>query len=378
MKKVLFFLGISIICVALYFLSVRAYEYYKLVTFHDTHDLQDQISGRCSQYIEDKETVGLSIGLIQGEKVFIRSFGLADKDDHRPVDSATVFEIGSITKVFTAELAQIMVDRGELSWQETIYDVLPEVYKPLGDDNTTLLSLATHTSGFPRNPKLLNSNIKNECDPYADISRTIYASCLKDLADKKKPDSATWVYSNIAFSVLANCIESRAGCTYDSLLRREIVDALSLRNTTTHDTDPRKYAAGYDRSGNKTCHWNLPPFYTGCGGIRSDIIDMTKFLEANLHAGTLYKPFSETQIYIYGNNKLGLCKGWQINKPTPGLHGLPERIVWKNGGTGGFRSYIGMIPEKHIGVIILSNQANETLTDFGQQLLILASKVSMK
>ena len=207
------------------------------------------------------------------------------------------------------------------------------------------------------------------------MNREVYASCIKNLSDKKNPDPKNFNYSNMGYAVLANCLESKARLPYDSLLQREILAKLGMNNTT-FNTDAANFATGYDHMGNETCHWNLPAFYAGCGALRSDIRDMLKFLQANVNDNPLFKSFSETQKTVYKTSAVSsFGKGWEIR--TALLPGS-DSVIWHNGGTGGFKSFIGFVPGKKTGVVILSNQFNDKLDMLGFDLATLTSKVSMK
>lgn len=379
MKKPLLYTVAIILALVLVIVIRGAYRLYKLRYQPDTHDLEDKLAEQCNRYIGKKQSPGLAIAVVQGDKTYIACFGNLDYTGGKPVDTATVFEIGSITKVFTTELAQILADKGALNWNETIYDMLPDASKPSINDSTTLLSLATHTSGFPNTPQPLRESLKNDCDPYAQMSAAIYTACIKDLSGKNKPDPEHYVYSNMGMSVLANCLEARTGGGYDSLLSREILIPLSMNHTSFADPDSPHFAVGHDKKGKPTCHWHLPAFYYGCGGLRSTIGDMLIFLQANLTDNPLLKSFAETQRRVAGGSiSGGGAKGWGIDKIIGKLYGLDENIVWKNGGTGGFKSYIGMIPRKNTGVVILSNQYNISLDALGALLVCTAAKVSLK
>jgi CubicO group peptidase (beta-lactamase class C family) len=378
MRKALKVFGVILLVLFVIVAGFVLRIYYKVNHQKDTHDLQARVTRICHKYIADKKCPGLAIGIIQGDKIYVHCFGYADLASPKTVDTNTVFEIGSITKVFTAELTQVLADKGIVKWDETIYDILPSGSQPLINDYTTLLSLATHTSGYPKTPQVLLDNIKDQCNPYRDMKYEDYIGSIKNSTDKKKPDPGHYVYSNMGFSVLATCIETKTGQSYDSLLKGEILNVLEMNHTTLQCLDSGNFACAYDSKGNPACHWDLPAFYAGCGGIRSTISDMIKFLKANMNENPLHKPFTETQQQVYRTGLNGVGKGWDIDKISGIIFGINNDIIWKNGGTGGFKSYIGLVPEKKIGVIILSNQSNEALNSLGPDLLALTAHVSMK
>src|SRR5438552_3667921 len=119
---------------------------------------------------EAKQGVGIVVGVIESNGRRIVSYGALAKGDKRPLDGDTVFEIGSITKVFTSLLLSDMVQRGELALNDPIAKYLPSSVKvpDRGSRAITLQDLSTHTSGLPRMPT--NFNPKDAANPYADYS----------------------------------------------------------------------------------------------------------------------------------------------------------------------------------------------------------------
>ena len=372
MKKAFKVSGIVLLICLICFAVFSAYKWHQLSK--DTHNLQDRIDIECNKYIRNKKSPGLAIGVIKDGRIYQACFGYANVEHHQKADTNTIFEIGSITKVFTAELTQILVDKALMRWDETVYDILPDSVRPSVNDSTTLLSLASHTSGFPRVPKELLKDVNNRCNPYASIPKNNYLACIKNMCGKQKPDTQHFDYSNMGYAVLADCIEAKTGLSYDSLLQREISGVLGLKNTGRLVEDTSDYATGYD-AGVPACHWTFPIMY-GCGGLNSDLTDMMKFLNANMVMGPLYKAFSETQQQLYQAPNGGIGKGWHMDK----INGIATggTIIWKNGGTGGFRTYIGMVPDKKLGIVVLSNQASNDLDGLALILLVLAAHVSLK
>ncbi len=373
MRRVFKFTGVLLLICLIGLIVIKVYRFRDLLK--DTHDLQRKIEAECNKELIKKKTVGLAVGIIQGDRTYMEEFGYLDLQTHQPVDSNSIFEIGSVTKVFTSELTQILVDKGVLDWNNNIYDLLPAASKPHVNDSTTLLSLATHTSGFPRVPSLLLESIKNGCDPYSEIRLSDYDSCIKSLIGKKKANPDHYNYSNMGYGVLADCLEARTGKSFDSLLDREVFGVLGMNHTRFYATDTTNYATGYDKTGSPTCHWHFSVM-RGAGGLNSNIIDMMKFLQANLSDNILYKPFSETQTELYKVPLGGIGKGWHMDRINGVFAG--GDIIWKNGGTGGFRSYIGFIPAKKTGIVVLSNQADFDVDGVSTMLLMLATHISLQ
>lgn len=341
----------------------------------DTQGVQAKVDSLCRQFVENKKAPGLAVGVIQNGVTYIACFGKADEEKNVSVKPQTVFEIGSITKVFTAELGQILADKGQLDWNAHLKESLPAAYAPETDDGTTLLHLVTHTSGYPRLPLQLLLYIKDGCNPYTEMPEKDYHDYIIHAPGKKAPDTSRSEYSNMGFSVLANVLEYKSRKPYAQLLQDEILQKLGMAHTALVTKDTTLLATGYDEKGNKTCHWDFPIMY-GAGAIRSDITDMMKFAQANLVSNSsLYPSFAATQKPIYKTTIGMIGKGWQIDTTTGARYDLGN-LVWHNGGTGGFRTFIGLLPDMNAAVVVLCNQVSDEVDNLGMRILVAAGKAS--
>ena len=363
------------ICVVVAALCLVGYFYYKSSSIKDTHDLAAKIEQTTKHFLAEKKGVGLAIGVVQGDKVYKVCYGFASLETQTPIDTSTIFEIGSISKVFTTEMAEILAQKGLIDWQSTVHQNLPIMYQSQSDDGTNLLHLATHTSGYPRLPQALLDKMNDECNPYKTLTSEDFWDYIKHPTDKKKPDPKTFEYSNIGNALLGNILELKTGKSYESLLQTEICVPLNMQHTSLLVKDSMKFATGYDEERNKTCHWDFPIIYPA-GAIRSDINDMTTFLKANMEENSLYAAFKETHNKVFDASMGGIGKGWNIDSYSGKLFGL-ENIVWHNGGTGGFSSYIGILPNQKVGIVVLSNQSSEELDKLAIRLLVNAGKISL-
>jgi D-alanyl-D-alanine-carboxypeptidase/D-alanyl-D-alanine-endopeptidase len=352
------------------------WAYYKMKSIKDTHDLQDKVAGICNEYIKEEKTPGIFVGIIQGDRIYMQGYGVMDKQSKTPIDSNTIFEIGSISKVFTAEIAQQLVDQGQISWSDNIIKYMPEEVR-LKDDTTTLFHLTTHTSGFPRLPEMWFAKLEqNECDPYSSLTIQDLYAYLNNATDKKKPSPENFDYSNIGAGLLGHILEWKTSKNYETLLQEYICTPLQMTRTSSFVTDTAKFATGYDEKGNKTCHWVFPVI-PGAGAIRSDGVDMLKFLSANMKNNTpLSASFAKT--HKQAVKEAPIAYGWHIDMLS-GIFARITNITWHNGGTGGFRSYIAFVPGKDRGVIVMANQSSES--DFDEMaidIMVKAATVSLK
>ena len=282
------------------------------------------------------------------------------------VDTAAVFEIGSITKAFTTSLLQDMVDRREVRLEDPVARFLPaSVTMPQRSGRQiTLLDLATQSSGLPRMPS--NFAPRDQRNPYADYSvRQMY----EFLSSYQLPRDvgAEYEYSNLGMGLLGHALALQARTSYEDLVRRRILAPLRMRETAITLTPAMRarLAPGHDAEGSVVPNWDLPTL-AGAGALRSTASDMLTFLAANLDsmATPLSRTFARTHGERRGTNnpnlKMGL--GWHILARPNG------NIVWHNGGTGGYRTFAGFDPVRRLGVVVLSN-IDASVDDIGFHLL---------
>ena len=282
------------------------------------------------------------------------------------VDSAGVFEIGSITKVFTTSLLQDMVDRGEVRLGDAVSQYLPKSVKvPVrADREITLLDLATQSSGLPRMPS--NFTPRDSMNPYADFSVQQMYTFLSGYQLTRDP-GAEYEYSNLGMGLLGHALSLKGRASYEELLRRRILTPLGLRETAITLTPAMraKLAPGHNAEGRVVPNWDLPTL-AGAGALRSTVSDMLTFVAANLDsAATPLSPAlrrTHGERHATNNPSLKIGLGWHILTRPLG------NIVWHNGGTGGYRSFTGFDPVRRLGVVVLSN-VDAGVDDIGFHLL---------
>jgi serine-type D-Ala-D-Ala carboxypeptidase/endopeptidase len=379
LKITAWIIGIIVTIIIGFFLFIL-YRANCIKNIKDTNDLEVKINERCDSFLRKHHSAGLAVGIIKNGRVYMQGFGFADLESKRLVDSSTIFEIGSISKVFTAEIAEILSQRKVINWNDNILNYFPQNVKPKIDDHTTMLNLVTHTSGYPRLPETWFPILdKDTCNPYKSLKIEDLFSYLIDPKEKIKPDNNNCEYSNLGNGILGHIMEWKTGKSYEDLLQTEICNKLKLNNTSIKMIDMSMLATGYDMEGKKTCHWDFPILYSA-GAIKSNTIDMVKFMQANLNQSELNSIFLATQKAQYSKGIMQgkIAKGWQIDNFIGPISDLGN-IVWHNGGTGGFSTYIGMLPEYNCGVIVMSNQSFEGEIDLlGFKLLTLTKCISFK
>ena len=283
------------------------------------------------------------------------------------VGADNVFEIGSITKVFTASILADMASRGEVRLDDPVSKYLPRsAHIPSRNDRQiTLLDLVTQSSGLPRMPS--NFTPRDSMNPYADYSvQQLYA--FLSSYQLTRDIGATYEYSNLGVGLLGHALALKAGTSYEQLVTRRVLIPLQMKETAITLTPAlrARLALGHDGEGHVVPNWDLPTL-AGAGALRSTAADLLTFLVANLDSTAT--PLSRTLQQTHGerhatdnpNLKIGLA--WHISSRPVG------KIVWHNGGTGGYRSFMGFDPVRRIGVVVLCNNGNENVDDIGFHLL---------
>ena len=290
-----------------------------------------------------QQGVGIVVGVIEPNGRRIVAYGQSDRDEKKPVNGDTVFEIGSVTKVFTALLLADSVQRGELALTDPVAKFLPAGTKvpERGDRKITLQDLATHTSALPRLPS--NLMPKDSANPYADYTVTQLYDFLAHY-ELPRDIGAEYEYSNLGAGLLGHAMALRAGMDHETLVRTRILGPLGMKSTaiTLSDGMKKRLATGHDAQRERASNWDLPTL-AGAGALRSTASDLLNFLAASLRAtpSPLAPAFASMLTVRRPTPMPGVevALGWHIASGA-----AAREIIWHNGGTGGYRSFIGFDP----------------------------------
>jgi len=263
-----------------------------------------------------------------------------------------LFEIGSISKVFTGLLLAIAVEEGHVRYQSTLKELTKIQFLDPKVGDITLLQLATHTSGLPRLPGDYPFDALE--DPYADYDRKSLDTWLADAElEGDAPYDAS--YSNLGFGLLGDLLARSQGKTWNELIREKIAAPLNLPDTTQFPTEEQLTRLMPPRSGAKPGHqWSFAAL-AGAGALYSTASDLIRFGEAFLEPdqSALAKPIREVITIHSKAHGLGgpIGLGMMIHQ----LHGKPE--FSHSGGTGGYRTHLQILPEDALVRVILINNS---------------------
>jgi len=307
----------------------------------------------------ERQGVGIVVGVIDSHGRRVVAYGASDKGDPRPLNGQTMFEIGSMTKVFTSLLLSEMVLDNQVKLDDPVAKFLPPGTRipERGGKQITLVDLATHTSGLPRLPN--NMVPKDPSNPYADYTVEQLYQFLGGYTLPRDIGSQ-YEYSNLGGGLLGHALSRRAGLDYQALVRQRIAGPLGLSNTTIalSASQTARLAKGHAATLDPVANWDLPTL-AGAGALRSDADDVLTLLGAELgYVKTPLAAAMKAQLEPRrptGSPGLSVALAWHILTP-PGK----DEIVWHNGGTGGYRTFMGFNAKSGVGVVVLTNTATAT------------------
>jgi serine-type D-Ala-D-Ala carboxypeptidase/endopeptidase len=321
--------------------------------------------------VANKRTKGIVVGIIDANGKQIISAGkLNDKSTKKP-DGNTIFEIASVTKLFTTLALADMAKQNVVSLNEPISTYLPKNVKTpiFKNKEITLLHLASHTSGFPRFP--FNQFPNNEVDTYTIDNLYEYISTFQPTVAFGKEFN----YSNTGMGLIGHILSLQKKKPFADLVNEIICKKLGMNSTTYKPSKMQKInlASGHLPYGFQTPHYDESEIMEGSGGSYSTVNDLLKFTSLGLGIGSneLSSAMQLTQakvgsigielgydadiLYDYG-------MGWNIWTKRG------KTIYWKDGTSFGFRSFICLDKEQKKGVVILSNSFNP-INDIGFHIL---------
>ena len=344
------------------------------------------------EHFKKTKLPGISVGLINEEGTSTFNYGETKKDSKIIPTSETIYEIGSMTKTFTAILTAKLQEEGLLSLDDPITKYLPEFAGSDFDKNEiTLYHLITHTSGLVEIPlssypqiiftRIFQTNKGKIFPPRYSYDTSTFLTEISQIKLKNNPGT-TFRYSNTGVGIVGKILERVTNSTYDKLVKNRICNILEMNDTGIYisETQKERLAMGYLYTGKDAEPISIPAIESA-GSMRSTVSDMLKFLKANMELSktdlspvleycrtTKIKPkinpflrFISRSLYGVRTTEVGV--GWILS----GLDDI--RIIWHSGGTEGFSTLMMMDQDKKAGVVVLANHALKDHHKFGVSLL---------
>ncbi|MFS7248400.1 serine hydrolase domain-containing protein [Rahnella inusitata] len=335
-----------------------------------TKNIDGMVDGIVSQYIKKEKASGLAIGIIRNDGTSRTwGYGYTDAVKAHKIDGETLFALGSISKGVTGEVVAGLVERGLLKWDDKLSDLLPK-NTPLSDDakNITLLQLATHTSGLPRqnmNKDMLQSFLKylytgdnfyNELDSDA---------VLNDLSSFKRPQTPEPQYSNLGYALLGYILKLKTGEDIQQLSYDFIFRSLKMGSTSFHGPTLKAYpyrAIGHAgdqpkfiRRGKVVPDWYFTNNMVAAANLYSNVDDLLKYLRAHItdsEPSELNSAIRMSEKIYFERNIEAANIAWVTD------HKDNQVITYQVGYIGGYSSYIGFDKKHKNAVVVLQNSFN--------------------
>lgn len=281
---------------------------------------------------------------VKGQRQFF-SAGVADKETNQPFTPNTQFEIGSISKTFTAFILESVLQANGLADTSLMAQFLPDSLRnnPLISP-IQLVHLMNHTSGLPRLPE--NMGIpKDRLQPYADYGlENLYV-----YLSKTEPRTfGKVVYSNLGAGLAGLIAQNISGKSYEKLLNQYINQPIQLKHTGLQAAKKKPKAIGF--FGNEpAAYWDMN-ILAGAGGIKSDASDLLQYLE--FMASQAKHPVIQSVLTKTAsiNNQIAIAKGWHTLEQSG-----KTLMYWHNGGTYGFSTFAAFNPKNQNCIVVVIN-----------------------
>ncbi|MCY1136796.1 serine hydrolase [Actinoplanes sp. Pm04-4] len=313
---------------------------------------------RLAELAEKHDVPGATLGVLLDEEVSESAYGVLNARTGVETTTDSLFQIGSVSKVWTTTLVMQLVDEGKLQLDAPLVEVLPELRlsDPGVTAKVTMRHLLTHTSGI-------------DGDVFTDTGRgddclEKYAAALADAA-QNHPLEATWSYCNSGFSLAGRVVEKLTGGTWDAAVRERLVAPLGLTHTVTLPEEAllHRAAVGHvTHDGKQTVApvWGIPRSAGPAGSIVSTVADLLKFARMHLDNGAdvlsaaSAAAMAEHQVELPDKHLLG--DSWGLGWERAGWDG--HRVIGHDGNTIGQAAFLRILPEKRLAVALLTNGGN--------------------
>jgi CubicO group peptidase (beta-lactamase class C family) len=314
--------------------------------------LMEAVKQDLQHMVERDQARAIVVGLYHPGDTTVQGFGRISRSNPAQPTGDTVFEIGSISKVFTVLLTEALVRQGALNWDDSLAERLPGIsFASSEAAAVTLAELAGHVSGLPRLPD--NMPMEDPLDPYAGYDRALLEAFLAGYSatglDKR------YAYSNLGLGILGEIAADAAGMSYGAALGELVFSRFAMPASGVTAKQPERLAQAFS-DGADMANWGGFDALAGAGALVSSTNDLLNFVAANLAA--------EDPLLIALLEQAGRADtafGWHRMSTASGAP-----VYWHNGGTGGYASFLAIRPDTQTGVVILTASTEyDRVTELG-------------
>ena len=329
--------------------------------------LKDAVSMAGMQLFLNSGAPGLIIAVVQGDDSVIQAYGETAPGNDTEPDARSIFRIASVSKVFAGDLLAALAAKGKLKLTDPLQKYAPEGAKvEVNGRPITLLDLATHSAGLPR--ELPNPDTKITNNPFEAFDRDYYWKWMSSNQPAYAPGTTT-IYSNLGYGLLGDALAKAGGADYSTVLANEVLKPAGLTDTTNvlSDEQKKRLMTGLDPLDKPDANSPVPDIMYASAGIYTSAEDMVRWMRWHLDGAsqlredalldhTLWLPYDGLK-HVVGTEVTagdGMGLGWVATLPsnqTPFLLG-------KSGGLGGFMSYVVLSPNRKLGIFVVASRVN--------------------
>ncbi len=317
------------------------------IIFHDTEITFDKIPG-------------FVIGIIYQDSVFVYSYGSTTKDSLHKPNKETIFELGGLSKVFSASLVNLLVEDGLMHYDSSLNHYLPLEFQNENATHITINDLVIHTSGLPKLPLEFGVKENETNNPYAFYTKEDLLDFYQNYLPIAK-NAGKYHYSTLNYALLEVAIEYATNQSFESVLKEKIFNPLDMQNSciAIDEEQAKQLSCGYTVAGIETPIWQFQSF-AASEGVKSSTADLLNFLACNLNQShpKLAANFSQTHVQSIEtefNKNAFMTKGWHLVKNKKYYDSFLHA-----GATSGQRAFMGFVKETQTAVVMLSNSEYRT------------------
>lgn len=331
---------------------------------HEPFKHEQKIASLVEPFLKHEKVNSVSIGVVTDGATWTRSYGSLTLGQTQAANEKTIYEIGSISKVFTSILLADAVVSGKLKLDDPISVVMKELAEknPSVGNSITFQHLSHHLSGLPVMPS--NNTPADPTNPFKGYDRAILTDYMTSVLPARPPGEE-YEYSNLAVGLLGDLLARQAGTSFEALLREKITKPLEMLDTTIALSQEQlsRFAPPHNSALLPDMAWDFDAL-VGCGGIRSTVDDMLLFAQACLNppegpvGKALELAWRQHKPAMKGNHAMGL--GWMIAGDGS--------TRWHNGQTGGYHSMMLVSRDLRCATVMLCNTAEMQLDSLAEQI----------
>lgn len=336
--------------------------------FQESGEIAGLLRGRVET---QRRGTGSVAARIDGHGPAFAAFGDASLARDQTVGPASIFQIASLTKIFTAYLLADAVERRKVALSDPLSRHLPGRAPSFEGREITLVDLATHSSGLPLRPP--SRADRSQDNPYAGYSSTDLLDDMSAVRLTRAPGTA-FEYSNFDYGLLGAALSHRTGKSYWELLRQRILEPLEMGNTTLRPPPAQALGLvqGYDAQFTPMAAWEFGAL-APAGGLFSNLTDLSRFLSLWCAGrGTMSRTAHQMLVPRRPGDdpRTAMALGWRVSSRNG------KSIAWSNGTGGGVRSFMGIDIGARRGALAFINMATGAgVDDIGFHILDPASPV---